>query len=188
MRYYHTIDYNQPRFRRKVVQLLNQGFYSYLRAEYPDLSFKNAEIKKIVDTFNNRLKKEIAETREGVLLPEQLGHIFVGSFKKRNESEIIDPKLSAKHNLAIQYTPWASDDWICKICYSNYAKRVLFKNSQLWSFESATGLRNVVSAAFRKDHKKYVILDNTRKICHVYMLESRRFRAIQEEKRNNPEE
>ena len=78
---YHEPNKKGPRFRRNFKRVLNQEFFKRLRKEYPDLMLSVKDVHKIIETFHELCREVISTNRDGLELPEQLGHVFVAAFK-----------------------------------------------------------------------------------------------------------
>lgn len=166
MRQYNKPDLSAPRYFVKTLKIINQEFFDKFRKEYPDLLLSNKDIRKTIHIFNELCVDQIANNRDGLELPEQLGFILVGSCKKKEPP--IDEKLSSELELEIQQKNWESNQWLCKVCYTNFASKYKFRNSNLWAFEAGRVLKRKASAAYKENYKKYVVLDNFRKLNHLF--------------------
>jgi len=158
-----------PRFRNKVKRALDQDFFVKLTKMYPDLTISRQDVRKILNTFHAICIKEIAETRDGIELLEQLGNIIVGKFKTQETWKGNVPK-SIQYETKIDYLNWEQNEWICKIFYSNFASKYRFRNAALWAFEPVKSMKKVVSKAFTKDPYKYVFADHYNRINKVFRL------------------
>lgn len=170
-----------PRFRRSVEGTLNQAFVKAIREKISackDLS--NDEIKEIVSTFNTNIWNSVIETRDGVELPEQLGHIFIGTCNPKKT--IIDFKTSAEHALIIAHRNWESDNYLAKIFYTAYGTRYRFKNHELWGFNPSRKFTRQVGQTYPKLWKQYIMIDPTKRISRLYRNEKVRMDKQEVEK------
>lgn len=158
-----------PRFRNKVKRALDPDFFVKLTKMYPDLSITRQDVRKILNTFHAICIKEIAETRDGIELHEQLGNIIVGKFKTQ-EFYSGNPLVSYQYETKIDFLNWEQNEWICKIFYSNFASKYRFRNAALWAFEPARPMKKAVSKAFIKDPHKYVFADHYNRINKIFRL------------------
>lgn len=150
-------DRSAPRFRYNTKKVIDQEFYKKLNKEYPDLCFKHTDVKKIMDTFHDLCKDVIANNRDGLDLPEQIGTIFVAQFKK----DIIKSKNEFYKQLFSDSSwEWKTGQHICKILYINSLQKYKFKNSIFWTFVAGRDLKKRVSQAYVKNHTKYIKLKN----------------------------
>ena len=158
-----------PRFRNKAERIIDQDFYVKLTKMYPDLVISRKDVKKILNTFHLLCTEVIAETRDGLELLEQLGNIIVGKFKTQDFWKG-DIQKCFEYQTKIDYLNWESNEWVCKIFYSNFANKYRFKNAALWGFESCKPLKKAVSKAFTKDPHKYIFADNYNRINKTFRL------------------
>jgi len=160
MKIYHKADKKAPRFRTNYSLVVNQAWLKKLKKQFPELPLSGKDIHKIIDTFHMLCRKVITETRDGLQLPEQLGHIFIGAFKPKNE----DPM----RQIAIYGKRKPVPIWSCKVFYTTYGSKYPFKNNRLWGFDPNRILTGEVSKAFEKNHKLYIIIDNYARINNIY--------------------
>jgi hypothetical protein len=173
MKEYVQPDLFKPKYRKNLLKLLNQAFYNEYRQKYPDTKLSDKQIISIVKTFNKECLKVIASTRDGLDIYNQLGFIFVGACKIQNPAE--DHIKSKETGLEIHYKNWNTNEWICKVCYTNYSSKYRFKNAAFWGFEPNSLLKRAVSEAFKLNHKLYVITDNFRKLNRLFQKRNHRF-------------
>lgn len=164
---YRRPDKKAPRYRKNTLRILNRDFYVRLHKKHPDLNLCVKDIKNIIDTFHNLCKDIIAETRDGLELPEQLGYMVLGKSKVK-EFYSKDVEASFKYEMPIDFKNWDSNGWLCKIFYTNYAAKYRFRNAHLWAFHAGRDLKKKVSNAFKKDFNKYIVYDNHNKISQIY--------------------
>ena len=158
-----------PRFRNKVKRALDQDFFVKLTKMYPDLAISKQDVRKILNTFHSICIDIVAETRDGLELPDQLGFILLGKFKTQ-EFWKGDVQKSLFYNTKIDPLNWEQIEWICKIFYSNFASKYRFKNASLWAFEAARPMKKKASKAFSKNPHKYIFADPHNKISKIFRL------------------
>ncbi len=178
---YKKPDLNKPRKRRDAKRVLNTAFYKKFHKENPDTGLVNMDIKKIIITFHELCTDVIANTRDGLEFPEQLGYIFLGSCKPKDAAA--DPIKSQEVGQEVLTPNWNSNGWLCKISYTNFANKYKFKNFNFWGFEASRPLKRKVSKAYSKDYKKYVILDDYR-LSYIFKAANKRLRNKLREQKN----
>ena len=73
-------DLNAPRYREKVLSLLNSELIKEFKDKYPIYeSIDDLKLKKIIRLYNTKLWEEVIDSREGVELPDSLGYLFIGT-------------------------------------------------------------------------------------------------------------
>lgn len=156
-----------PRYRSKVIGILTNPFIEKMKLDIPSLKdIPNNKIKDIVLKFNNNLWNKTIEYRDGVELPEQLGHIFIGTCLPAKSN--VDYKTSSEHMKVIQYRNWESDSYLAKIFYTNYGTKYIFKDHELWGFIPFRNFKRTVSKEYPTRWKEYILIDKTLKVSALY--------------------
>lgn len=168
-------DLNAPRFRKKVSGTLSKQFIKDFKESHPELKkLPNETIISIIRGFNKLVRDKVINYRDGVELPEQLGHIFIGSCRPMKSN--VDFRSSAAYLKKIQHRNWESDERIAKIFYTtsgvffsgDRVKRYRFKHQELWGFTGSREFTRSVSKAFPDKWKMYVEVDPTKKMKFTY--------------------
>lgn len=162
---------NAPRFRRSSEGTLNAEFIELLRAKVPsakDLS--DEQIKEIVHTFNGHLWMTAIEKRDGVEIPEQIGHLFIGTCPQKRKPNV-DFKTSGEFLKVIQHRNWESDQYLAKIFFTTYGTKYRFKNHELWGFVATRNFKRMVGQTYPKRWKQYVEIDPKLKISSIFKSE-----------------
>ena len=170
---YNKPDLHKPRYRRDALGMLNQVFYDKYRKKYPNTILTDKQIKQIINLFNSKCSNEIVSTRDGLDLPKQLGYLFIGACKIKEKPVDVPKSLELEQEVHAQN--WETNQWICKVCYTNYASKYRFRNAACWGFEPSKELSNAASKAFKANHKLYVITDNFRKFNRLFKRVNHKF-------------
>ena len=73
-------DLNKPRYREKVLSLLNVDTLEKFKEKYPMYSsVNNTKLKKVINSFNGKIWEGTINNRSGIQLPDSLGYLFIGS-------------------------------------------------------------------------------------------------------------
>jgi hypothetical protein len=162
-------DLNAPRYRRSAEGTLNKPFLAALREAVPQArGFSDAELKDFIVAFNTQLWQTAIDERDGVELPESLGHLFIGTCPGKRRSANVDYKKSAEYLQLVQHRNWESDDFLCKIFYTNHSTRYRFRHHELWGFTAAREFRRSASRAYPEKWKQYVEVDPRVKISALF--------------------
>lgn len=168
IRSYNKADKKGPRFRQSGINLLNKDLYSEFYKKYPEYKKYSGDIlREIVNTYNEFMYKAVIDHRDGIELPESLGYVFIGSCKapiKKN----IDYGKSNNLGVAIINRNLSSDSYLAKIFYTNFEQKYKFKHRRLWKFKGGRDFTKSVSAAYKEDWPKYVVVENYVKISSLY--------------------
>jgi hypothetical protein len=179
---YKKPDLNAPRYRRKVDNTIDTDFYNLFISKYPEykhLTLK--EVKNILYTFNEHLYQSVINNRDGVEIPSQIGHLFIGTCPASKKRANNDHKLSLHYMQKVKHRNFESDQHLAKIFYTTYVNKYKFKNYDLWAFNSHRDFSRKVSAEYPDNWKKYVEVDPGMKISFVY----KRFNYVLERKEEN---
>ena len=163
-------DLNAPRFRKSRCGTMNADFIKKLKEKVPSSSnLSNQQIKLIISKFNENVWKSFIDQRDGVELPEQIGHLFIGTCpppKKKN----IDFKASEEYVETVQHRNFESDQYLAKIFFTTFGSKYRFKNHDLWAFDATRDFSRTVSATYPENWKKYLQVDPKIKISNSVML------------------
>lgn len=162
-------DLTAPRFRSKTVNLLNMKTYNAFKEKYPkysNLSFK--AFKEIVFAYNGNLWKGVIDNRDGIKLPENLGYLLIGKCDKTKNKENTDFAASAKYGKKVNHLNWDSDNYLAKICYTNYSLKYRFSDRELWGFKAVKQFKSTVAGSFGEYYNKYVHLTGNIKLGGLY--------------------
>lgn len=162
-------DLNAPRFRKKIVNSLNDEFCDNVRRDiFECRSFLNSDIKNIINTFNEIVCETVIEVRDGVDLPAQLGHIFIGTCPPGKKRKNLDMRTSVEYMQKIQHRNWESDQHVAKIFFTTFGNKYRFKNHDLWAFDSTRVFARNVSSTYPQYWKRYIEVDPKIKISNLY--------------------
>lgn len=161
-------DLNAPRFRKATEGTLNQNFIDLLKERVPSTrSLTNEQVKSIIKTFNTNVWKTVIEKRDGVELPEQIGHLFIGTCPKP-KAKNVNYKASFDYKQLVQHRNFESDEYIAKIFFTTFGSKYRFKNHELWAFNSTRDFSRSVSATYPTNWKMYLQIDPKVKISNIY--------------------
>jgi len=162
-------DLNAPRFRKTSYGTLTLDFIKCFRIKFPQYNaLSNTEIKNIIQSFNENVWKSAIDLRDGVELPSQIGHIFIGTCPPPKKRYNMDMKLSQEYMQKIKHRNWESDQHIAKIFFTTFANKYKFRNHELWAFNATRDFSRTVSATYPENWKKYVEVNPYIKISKVF--------------------
>ena len=161
-------DLNAPRYREKVLSILNTETLTEFKDKYPIYkNINNDKLKSIIKLFNERIWKEVIENREGVELPDSLGYLFIGTCPA-SKSVNTDYALSKKYGKVLQNKNWETDGKVAKIFYTNYTTKYRFRNRELWQFKAVRQFKRAVAESYPKKWTKYIIMGNKKRVAEMY--------------------
>lgn len=167
-------DIKAPRYRPKCKHLLSKKFVEEFKAKYPQYANVTKEdIEKIIRTFGKKVKQVVMEERNGVELPAQIGFMFIGSTKP-DTSANFNYRESAKHGKPLKYSNLATDGYVAKIFYCNYAEKYKFSFRELWAFTATKEFKKESSVVYKEEFEKYIVIDNRKQISHIFDSQMKR--------------
>lgn len=156
-----------PRFRNKMLQTTSDEWLTDIVGSSDCLVKDKTLVKKIIVDTNKIISDLIIELRDGVELPEQLGHMFLGTCQPKIRKNV-DFKTTDHYLKVIQHRNWESDNYLAKIFYTNYGTKYKFKFHELWGFKGCRNLTRKVAAEYPKNWKKYIQVDYSLKVSRLY--------------------
>lgn len=174
MRKYRKPDVKGPRYRKTAHNVLNSSFLEEFKNKYPNYrNVDNKKLKSIIDSYNGVLWQMIIDEREGVELPEGLGFLFIGTATAKSENP--DRVKSEESGIALTHMNWQTNNRICKIFYTNYPSKYRFANREVWTFMAVRQFKRSVSKAYVDNWERYIVIDNLKKISHLYRKMNNKF-------------
>jgi hypothetical protein len=161
-------DLSAPRFRTKRTPVLNKKLYDAFIKKYPKyIGMELNQFKNIVSTYNGKLWQGAIENRDGIELPENLGYVLIAKCDKAKDDNI-DYASSAKYGKKVNHSNWDSDNYLAKICYTNYSLKYRFADRELWAFDAVRQFRSSVSENFAEMYNNYIHLTGNIKLSRLY--------------------
>ena len=161
-------DLSAPRFRAKTTNLLNKKMHGEFIKKYP--KYKELELsqfKKIVTTYNGLIQEAAINHRDGVKLPESLGYVLFTKCDRPKQANT-DYAASAKYGKAVNHANWDSDNYLAKICYTNYSLKYRFSDRELWGFAPVKQFKSAVAGSFPKMYTSYIHLTENVKLSKLF--------------------
>jgi alpha-ketoglutarate-dependent taurine dioxygenase len=167
-----------PRFRGEKEGTLNNESCKDIRKKvFVAKDLTDAEIKTIVRTFNELFFQTVIDKRDGVELPQRLGHVFIGSCPKK-KSVNLDYKKTAELDEIVQHRNWESDGYLAKIFYSSYPKKYRLRHKEIWKFIPIRDFTRAVGKTYPEKWKMYVEVDPKQKISHMFLKNTERMNTM----------
>ena len=163
-------DLTAPRFRSKTICIMNQKLYNAFIKKYPKyVDTDMNKFKNIIATYNGMLWQGVIDNRDGIKLPENLGHLLIAKCdKSKKQSENTDYAASAKYGKKVNHANWDSDNYLAKICYTNYSVKNRFSDRELWGFKAVKQFKSSVAGNFGELYNKYIHLTHNIKLGTLY--------------------
>lgn len=168
MKKYKAPDKKAPRFRVGRYTLTTEAVFDKFRIQHPEYrEYTNKQLVEIIDTYHEHMWNEVVNYRDGVELPEKLGHVFIGTCKPKKGSNP-DRKLSIEHKQEISHRNFPSDNFLAKIFYTNFLNKYLFADREIWEFRAVREFKKKVATSYPEKWKMYHIIDNFKYISDLY--------------------
>jgi hypothetical protein len=161
-------DLKAPRYREKVLGLLNSDLIKEFKEKYPIYeNIDSAKLKKIIRLYNTKLWEEVINNREGVELPDSLGYLFIGTCPAA-KSVNTNYSLSKEYGKVLQNRNLETDGKIAKIFYTNYSTKYRFKNRELWQFKAVRQFKRFVAKTYPEKWPKYIVMESKKRVADMY--------------------
>jgi hypothetical protein len=161
-------DVKGKRFRPEVHHIMDQKFFNAFREKhkrFKDVSDK--DLRTICNTFHKVFWETVIDTRDGVELPENIGHIFIGTCqtsKKKN----IDFAKSTKYGVIVTNNNWDTDGKLAKIFYTTLQNKYRFSNRECWAFNGCRLFKRGVAKTYSTNWPIYIQVDPMKKIRKMF--------------------
>jgi hypothetical protein len=146
--YYMEVDLNKPRVTEKKGKVINYKEVKDFNKLHPKYNLDKSAIIKIMRAFNSNMAEETMTNIYGVILPENIGAVFINNAGKAKGKSIdyANSKLAGK---TVYHKNWDTDNNMMRIVYINHTKRTMVKNANMFSFNPLQQFRRKASAYFR---------------------------------------
>jgi len=161
-------DVKGKRFRPEVHHIMNPKFFNAFREKHKRFNdISNEDLRKICNTFHTAFWETVIDVRDGVELPENIGHIFIGTCqtsKKKN----IDFAKSSKYGVIVTNNNWDTDGKLAKIFYTTLQNKYRFTNRECWAFNACRTFKRSVAKTYSTNWPIYVQVDPMKKIRKMF--------------------
>ena len=131
--YYMYVDLNKPRVTEKKGKVINYREVVDFNKLHPKYKLKKTDIVKIMRAFNNNMIEETMINIYGVILPENIGAIFINNAGKP-KAKPIDYAKSKLAGKLVYHKNWETDNNMMRIVFLNRTKRTVVKYTSLLRF------------------------------------------------------
>jgi len=171
--------------RVRVAKPVNKKWAEQLIADNPQLAIYDPV--KIVREFNEFLVAKLTSYRDGVLLPANLGHLFMGVFPNKNNSFIEerakrDHEAIARGARNVVYSNQQRDGFESRLFHSTAFTKSRCKSSRYYGLKPLQKTNKIVEDAFTSNWKKWVVVPDLRKLKEFSRLENYGNKMIRKER------
>lgn len=180
MKDFAHIDKTAPRVNNNILDILtfdkrykgggDYTFFETLKDKYPNLrKYSNLTIKNYIISFNKLLAEKALEHIDGIVLPSNMGHIIVSSYKKKKGG--IDLKTSDELGKVIRFDNLHSEGYTGLAYYTTTFKntsstqpRHMYENWKFWEFTPNREFRQGITREFRLNWKRFRVIGKHKKV------------------------
>jgi hypothetical protein len=143
------VDLNKNRIKEIKGKVITNKEVTQFNKLHPKYNLGKPDIIKIMRAFNNNIAEETMQNIYGVMLPENIGALYINNAgKPKNKS--IDYAKSKELGKLVYHKNWETDNNIMRIVYINRTRKTFVKNTNLFSFKPLQQFKRNASAYFRK--------------------------------------
>jgi len=154
MKRYKIVDKKAPRFRRAKYRynLLNRDLHEkFVEETGLDVDWKF--FKKVNEYINLEIRDVALSSRSGVILPKQMGNVWLGLFKMK-ERPLNEPYIRNTGNHAT-YFSFETSGMQGKICWDFDKVKYRVKNYPFWGFIAHRDFKTKASKNFLENPELY---------------------------------
>jgi hypothetical protein len=147
------VDLNKARITEKKGRVITYNEVKEFNKLYPGYNFKKTDLIKIMRAFNSNIAKETMVNVYGVILPYNIGALFINN-AGRPKHKPIDYASSKKAGCLVYHKNWETDNNLMRIVYMNKTIRTMVKNTTVMSFNPLQSFKKDASSYFKKNWSK----------------------------------
>jgi hypothetical protein len=151
--YYMKVDLHKSRVTEKKGKVIEYKEVRDFNKQHPDYNLKKTDIIKIMRTFNSNMADETMNNIYGVVLPENIGVIFINNAGKPSRKPI-DYAKSKALGQTVYHKNWDTDNNLMRIVFMNKTLRTVVKNTKLFGFNAMQQYKKKAAKYFKKNWSK----------------------------------
>ena len=168
MKEFKKPDVKAPRFRPQAHNIFTRKFFVEFKNKYPKYAhLTNSDIRKIVKGYNKLMFQTVIDKRDGVLFPENIGWLFIGTCQQSTKQNV-DYGKSHKYGVTVTNNNFDTDGKLAKIFFTNFAPKHKIRNREFWSFTACREFKRSVAKNYGENWNMYIAVDSTKKLNAVY--------------------
>ncbi len=144
------VDLNKSRVTEKKGKVINYKEVADFNKKYPGYNLTKADIIKVMRKFNENMADETMNNIYGVLLPENIGCVFINNSGK-SKKKPVDYAKSKKQGKVVYHKNWDTDNNMMRITFMNKTLRTMVKHTKLYGFNPLQAFKRKASKYFRKN-------------------------------------
>lgn len=160
-------DKKGPRFREATFQTVNNEFFDILRNKYSWASkYTNAQLRKIIFTYNGLLCQTVINERDGVLLPNNIGLLFIGKCNPPKYRSLLEYQIGLLGDRTFTINNMSSSGYLAKIFYSQSYQQPP-ENMSVYTFKATRLFKRLVSKTFSENWERYIYVPSNMKVGSI---------------------
>lgn len=143
----------------------NNTFYTDLREKHKELAnYSDKQIRDYIIGFNELIRDTLVEHRDGIVLPEHIGNLFIATYKPSKDRRPLDRVTTKKLGKRTYYHNRHSEGYTGWAHYTYNLEKYNFTNCKLWKFQPGYNLKSQMFEQFINGWKKYIVMPNIKYI------------------------
>lgn len=144
------VDLHKKRVTEQKGRVIEYKEVKNFNKQYPGYNLKKTDIIKIMRKFNTNMADETMNNIYGVVLPENIGVIFINNAGKP-KNKPIDYAKSKTLGQRVYHKNWDTDNNLMRIVFMNKTLRTVVKNTKLFGFNPLQQYKKKASKYFVKN-------------------------------------
>ena len=153
-----------PRARCERYVCLNKEMFKKFKKLYPHINIDWKTFKKIIIRGNEIFREGFLNNREGVVLPQGFGKLFIGAYEKSPHKNYYDWKVLHEKNVAVPQRNYESDRYFCKLFYTSFGNNYKYPFKRYWYFNPSSQTSKLVSVTFSKNWNMFIKVPKLQKL------------------------
>ena len=153
--------YNKPLYRVLSDKEVLSAIKSSTKAS-------KKQIENVIKTYNTNLYKQVIQNRDGVDLPEFLGHLFIGACEEFRSCSAYDYKKTGMYNTPVIHRNLETEGLVAKIFYTTHSNKYKFKHHSIWGFTGYRHFTRATSKEFKKNYNRYIRIYPRTRVYFLY--------------------
>ena len=163
----NTTVRNGPRFRVTPFDTVNGEFFDILRNKYAwATKYTNSQLKKIIHTYNRLLCDAVIKERDGVLLPNSIGLLFIGRCNPPKYRSYLEYQTGILGDRTFTTNNMSSSGYLAKVFYSQSYQQPP-ENMAAYTFKADRNFKMEVSKNFVKNWQNYIFVPSNIKVGSI---------------------
>lgn len=144
------VDLHKSRVTEKKSKVIAYKEVTRFNKQHPSYGLKQSDIIKIMRAFNSNMADETMNNIYGVVLPENIGVVFINNAGKP-KNKPVDYAGSIAAGKIVYHKNWDTDNNLMRIVFMNKTLRTVVKNTKLFGFTPIQQFKKKAAKYFVKN-------------------------------------